>query len=394
MKDYNRRKFLQLSGLTTLAFIPPCVAFASPQKTYDFPEGNNAVSFVDDGPMFNAAEYISKLDQINKSAPIKRDFYGNGGTLDILLKKFINITGKEDAIYMPSGTMANQLAIHVLSGENTKVFVQETSHVYRDEADAAQSLFNKRLIPLANGETAFTLEQLENAITYHNEGEVFKSGIGVVSIENPVRRTDGGIFPFQEIKKISAYCRSHGYKLHLDGARLFIASMYSGIPVREYSSYFDTVYISLYKYLGAAGGAVLCGDKALISKMPHQIKIHGGTMFSSWANAAMALHYLEGLEERLQRSKVKGKALIETLNSTKKFNITAVKEGSNIFNFQFLAKTDALKFSKYLFDKHNIIFGARGIGKSHILINESILHQDNNKISEAFDKAMKEHIDL
>jgi threonine aldolase len=74
--------------------------------------------------------------------------------------------------------------------------------------------------------------------------------------------------------------------------------MYSNVSVKEYSSYFDTVYISLYKYLGAAGGAVLCGDKAVIDKMTHQVKNSRRYDVESWANAAMALSHLDGLEER------------------------------------------------------------------------------------------------
>jgi cystathionine beta-lyase/cystathionine gamma-synthase len=102
-----------------------------------------------------------------------------------LEKTFAAITGKEKAIYMLSGTMANQLAIAVLSGENSKVFVQEASHIYRDEADAAQSVFQKRLMPLAKGAAYFTAQQLQNAIDVMKEEEVFKTGIGAVSIENP-----------------------------------------------------------------------------------------------------------------------------------------------------------------------------------------------------------------
>src|SRR5262249_9474998 len=151
-----------------------------------------------------------------------RDFYGEGGVVEELEKKFIDITGKEKAIYMPSGTMANELALHVLSGDNTKVFVQELSHIYRDEADAAKSVFNKRLIPIAKGEYSFTLEELKSAIDYHNNGEVFKSGIGCLSIEVPVRRADNCTISIEEIRRISKFCRENNYKLHLDGARLYM----------------------------------------------------------------------------------------------------------------------------------------------------------------------------
>ena len=123
--------------------------------------------------------------------------------------------------------MANQLSISVLSGDNTKVYLQDTSHVYRDEADAAQSLFNKRLMPLAKDKTYFTADELQKAIENLGEEEVFESGVGVVSIENPVRRTNGGIVPIEEIRKIRTYCQSKNIKMHLDGARLYIASAWS-----------------------------------------------------------------------------------------------------------------------------------------------------------------------
>ena len=181
---------------------------------------------------------------------------------------------KESGIYLTSGTLSNQLAISELSGTSSKVFVQETSHVYRDEADASQTVFNKRVIPLSKGKVSFTVEELEESIKYHRDNEAFATGKGVVSIEVPVRRCDNRIFPIEDIQKISNYCRKNGYKLHLDGARIHIASAYSGISVKEYASYFDTIYICLYKYLGATGGAVLCGEKSVIEKMHHQGKLN------------------------------------------------------------------------------------------------------------------------
>ncbi len=268
MKNFNRRNFIRLSGLSVLPALSTAMPLlSSAEKQEQWFEDTDRVYFINDGIMFRPAEYIAKLQEINKATPIERDFYGEGGHVEKLLKKFMAITGKEAAIYMPSGTMSNQLAIHVLSAENSKVFVQETSHVYRDEADAAQSVFNKRLIPLRKEETGFTLDELKQSIAYHDHGEVFKSGIGAISIEIPNRRTEGAMVPIEEVKKISAYCKTNGYKMHLDGARIYMASAWSGVSIKEYASYFDTIYISLYKYLGAAGGAVLCGDKAVIDKM-------------------------------------------------------------------------------------------------------------------------------
>lgn len=346
------------------------------------------VKLFGDGEMFTPADYINELAVYNAQTTIKRDNYGQGGVVDELERKFATITGKQKAVYMPSGTMANQFAIAVLSGEKTKVYVQDSSHVYRDEADAAQSVFQKRLMPLAKNETYFTADILKNAIETLPQEEVFSSGIGAVSVENPVRRTDGRTVPFEEIKKISAYCKSNSIKLHLDGARIYMASAWSGVTVQEYSSYFDTVYISLYKYLGASGGAVLCGDKDVIDTMPHLIKIHGGNMYGNWVNAAMALHRLEGMETRLAESKKRAEEIFEVLNKSGKVKITHPQGGTNIYHAEFSKELNGNKMQDIL----NREYGIRMIppdkdNKTMITVNETLLYREKEYISNAFFKS-------
>ena len=292
---------------------------------------------------------------------------------------------------MPSGTMANQFAIAMLSGENTKVFVQDTSHVYRDEADAAQSIFNKRLIPLAKNQTFFTADELKKAIENLDSEEVFKSGLGCVSIETPVRRTDGRMVPIDEIKKISEYCHSKNIKLHLDGARIYMASAWSGVSIKEYASYFDTIYISLYKYLGASGGAILCGDKTFIEKMPHMIKIHGGNMFGNWLNAAMASYKLEGIGERLQEAIKRSKEIFSALNQIPGVKVSQLDGGTNIYNMKFPAGLQGPKFVETLNSYFIRIPRPDANGDSKISVNETLLYREPKYITdalrEAFNKA-------
>lgn len=392
MQDFTRRDFFKLSGLSVLPALSPELSLFNEQYTDGEMNGQEErVYFVYDGPLYKPSSYIEKLKKISEASPIEQDFYAEGGVVDLLLKKFLLLTGKEAAVLMPSGTMANQLAIHVLSGDNTKVFVQETSHVYRDEGDAAQSVFNKRLIPLAKGGHAFDLQELQQSMEYYDKEEVFKSGTGVISIENPVRRCDGQAFPIEEIKKIAAWSKEKGYKLHLDGARLMVASAYTGIPVAEYSSYFDTVYISLYKYLGAAGGAVLCGDKNVIDKMNHLIKVHGGSIFSNWANAAMACWHMDGFDARLKSSITKSKELVTLLNQLTEIKIAPIASGTNMYNFSFTPGNDITKIRTLLREKYNIVLGMpREDGFIKLTINETLLVQDNQKIVAAFKSAIKE----
>ncbi|HYF31548.1 MAG TPA: aminotransferase class I/II-fold pyridoxal phosphate-dependent enzyme [Chitinophagaceae bacterium] len=384
----NRRTFLRNTGLSVLPFVAPVIpAMARSNKLPLPPE--RPVSFLGDSILYDPTAYIAKLQEINATQAIKQDFYGEGGAIAALERKFMEITGKERAMFMPTGTMANQFAILVLSGENTKVFVQETSHVFRDEADAAQSVHNKRLIPLAKGQAGFTAEELQQSVEYHLKEEVFKSGIGAVSIENPVRRADGKYIPFDELKKISAYCKQQGYKLHLDGARLHLAAAWSGVSIAQYASLFDTVYISLYKYLGASAGAILCGDKAVMDKMTHLMKIHGGAMFSNWTNAAMALHHVEGIEGRLQQAKKKSDELFAALNQLPELKVVVTPSGTNIHFLQ-PKGIDGNKMAATLAREHNIrISRVNESGLIRFTINESILNQDLNTIVNAFRSAIK-----
>ncbi|GAB2551116.1 threonine aldolase family protein [Spirosoma aerophilum] len=384
---FTRRDFLRVSSLSAVPTVSTLGHF--PYNLAPAPVMAEKVRFNGDGPLYSPTEFIAKLQQINKEHPIEWDFYAKGGSVDKLTSEFARITGKEAAIFLPSGTLANQLAISVLSGENTKAFVQETSHVYRDEADAAQSVFSKRLIPLAPGKAYFTLDELQQSIDFHTKGEVFPSGIGMVSIENPVRRCDGQYVPIDEIKKIAAFCRQKGYKLHLDGARIYLAAAFSGTSVSEYASYFDTVYISLYKYLGAAGGAVLCGSKDVIGRMDHLTKIHGGVVFMNWANAAMALHHLQGLDDRLKGSAIQARQLFTQLNQLPGINITEITGGTNIVNLQVSASVNASKLREILWAKHGIdLPPAKADGSMKLMINESLLNRTNDQLVAAFTEAL------
>ena len=385
----NRRNFLKASGLSLLpAVFPAAPILANNVNKKTFAANEPVVKLFGDGEFYDGLPYLEQLQAANSKQQIKVDRYGSGGAVEELEKKFEAITGKEKAIYMPSGTMANQLAIAMLSGENTKVFVQDTSHVYRDEADAAQSIFNKRLMPLAKNQTFFTADELKKAIENLDSEEVFKSGLGCVSIENPVRRSDGRMIPIDEIKKISEYCRSKNIKVHLDGARIYLASAWSGTSIKEYASHFDTVYISLYKYLGASGGAILCGERSLIEKMPHMIKIHGGNMFGNWLNAAMASYKLDSIEERLQEAIKRSKEIFASLNQIQGIKISPLDGGTNIYNMKFPAGIQGQKFGESL---NKYFIGMRSPnenGEAKISVNETLLYREPKYIIDAIKESL------
>ena len=193
----------------------------------------------------------------------------------------------------------------------------------------------------------------------------------------------------EEIRKINAYCLDNNIKLHLDGARIFLASGWTGISVKEYASYFDTIYISLYKYFGASGGAVLCGTKEVIDKMSHLIKIHGGSIYGNWTNAAMALYRMEGFEARLQNAIKASGEIFKELNKLSGVQINSIAGGTNIYTMELSKGIDGKKMHETLNKGFNIRM-MRPDDKNHTMlsVNETLLYQSTDYIINAFKKSI------
>lgn len=389
----KRRAFLKTLGLSSVPLVLPTTGLTNsilPHQTNH--KGKPAtINFIFDGLWFSPQEYLNKLQEISQQQTIVPDFYGNGGATKQLEETFAKLTGKEKAIFLPTGTMANQLAIKLLNGNNTKVLVPENSHVFRDEADAAQEVHGKRLVPVGKGKAFFDLNDLQRTIAYYQSGEAFKSGIGTVVIESPVRRADGVAIPLTVLKEITDYCRKKGYKTHLDAARVHLASAFTGVSVAAYAKLFDTVYISLYKYLNASNGAILCGDKQVIDKVAHQIKVYGGTTFQSWDATAMALHYLKDIDKRWKTVKSRAEKVIAALNQMPEISIVKVPNGSNIFHMKLDEKLPLKQLANTLYHEQNIWLGrADKKGTIKFTVNESLLRRSPEAIADAWKQAVNQ----
>ena len=385
MTKFDRRSFLKSSALVAIPTFGAGSALASVYLSVkEKPEPERKVVLIGDGPRYSPSETLEELQKINAITPILNDSYGKGGTVQALEEKFAELTGKEKAIFIPTGTLANQLAIAALSGKKAKVIVQDLSHINRDEADANLE-FNTKLVPLALEKTYFTAEELQRKIQNLPSEEYFYSGIGAISIENPVRRANGEFIPIEELVKIKQVCDAESIKMHLDGARLYFASAWSGVPIKDYCSLFDTVYISLYKYLGANGGAILCGEKSLIEDMPRQIKVHGGNIYQNWVNSALALYHIESIEQKLKEVKKRSDELLNELDHIEGVSVEFKKNSTNVYLVQLPTAINTKKMSQQLDKEFNIvIIPASETNRLMIMMNETILNQSSNLILNAF----------
>jgi threonine aldolase len=210
------------------------------------------------------------------------------------------------------------------------VIVQEDSHLYCDSGDCAEVLSNLNLVTLAHGAGTFTLEDVQSVMDRASGGRV-RTGIGVISIESPIRRRYGELFDFGEMLRISEFARGEGIATHLDGARLFMASAYTGIAPAEYAALFDTVYVSMWKYFNAPSGAILAGPAELLDDLYHPRRMFGGALPGAWPLAAVALHYIEGFEERFAAGVRMSEELLPMLDAIAPLRVERIPNGSNVF---------------------------------------------------------------
>jgi threonine aldolase len=344
----NRRRFLQLGSLGAgLTAAVPGLAFGGTLTT-DVTAGaeDRRVRLSGDGLGLSPGEYTALLHRLVDEKGIVPDSYSLGGVVEELEERCARVLGKERAIFMPTGTLANHLAVRALAGGSSRVIVQEESHLYQDEGDCAQTLSNLTLMPLAAGRATFTAGDLQRVLD-QTKGARVVSRVSAISIETPVRRKQGERFDPTELEKIIAIARRDGIRLHLDGARMFLESAYSGESVADYSAPFDTVYVSLYKYFNAASGAVLAGPRHLIDGMFHTRRMFGGGLNHAWPFALVALHYLDGFGDRFGRAVRVSEDWIRTLRQDDRFTIDRVSLGTNLFRLQ-VRGTDPAAFRKRL----------------------------------------------
>ena len=204
---------------------------------------HDSVVFSGDGEPQTPRTVIERLSAMLEADELRPDTYSLGGNVEAFERRMAEQLGKEAAIWMPTGTLANHLALRRHSGTKARVVLQEQSHIYQDEGDALERLSGLNAIPLAGGKPYFTASELQKAIDLSVTGRVLNP-IGAVSIESPVRRQTGQMMPWNEMKSVTKLCREAGIPVHLDGARLYMMSAATGIAVKKYTELFDSVYVS------------------------------------------------------------------------------------------------------------------------------------------------------
>lgn len=246
------------------------------------------------------------------SAKVGDDVFGEDETVNSLETKLAALFNMEAAMFCPSGTMSNQIAIKCFTQPMDEVICDQTAHVYRYEGGgiAYNSLASVRLLYGERG--ILTPELIEPEI---NADNVHYPNSSLVVLENTVNKGGGKCYHLDQIEPIYNLCAIKGIKLHLDGARIFNALVATGDKAKDYGKYFDGISVCLSKGLGAPVGSVLLASEATIKKARRIRKVLGGGMRQAGFLAAAGIYALDHHVTRLAEDHQHAKALANALSS-------------------------------------------------------------------------------
>ena len=262
-----------------------------------------------------------RSDTITKPTPAMReamaraevgdDVFGDDPTVARLEARVAEMLGKEAAVFTPSGTMANQLALRSHTEPGDEILVEANAHIYYYESGAPAALAGVMCRCLSGVRGVFTAVDVEAAL---RPADQHFAPTKLVCIENTHNRGGGSIWPIERIREVAEVSRARGLRLHLDGARLWNAAVATGISERDYAAPFDSVSVCFSKGLGAPVGSALCGTREFIQRARRFRKMYGGGMRQAGILAAGALHALEHHRARLAEDHANARALAEGLS--------------------------------------------------------------------------------
>lgn len=264
-------------------------------------------------------------------AEVGDDVYGEDPTTIKLQNYVAELLGKEAALYVPSGVMANQICLNVLTNPGDEVICEKDAHIFQYESGSPAALSGLQLSLVDGVRGIFTPEQIEPLI--RPTSAYYMARTRVVEIENTHNRAGGTINQIENIKTISALARKHNLYMHLDGARIWNASVETNISPAEYASHFDSVSVCLSKGLGAPIGSVLAGTKDFVKEAFRVRKAWGGGMRQVGVIAAAGLFAVQNNIPRLKDDHEKAKMLANGLSKISRVEIHPEFVETNILMF-------------------------------------------------------------
>ena len=336
-----------------------------------------------------------RSDTVTKPTPAMRkamaeaevgdDVFGEDPTVNLLQEKVANLLGKEAALFVPSGTMGNQLSIKSHTEPGDEVIIESSSHPYNFEGGAGAALSGIQFQCLKGVRGVLDASQIEEGIRpADHHFPVTK----LVCLENTHNRGGGSIFPLEKMAEIYRLAKSKGLLVHLDGARLWNASAATGIKPHEYAQRADSVSVCLSKGLGAPIGSLVAGPKLFVDRVHRFRKMFGGGMRQVGIIAAAGIYALDHHFERLKEDHQNAKRLGVGLKEFKGVSIDPRHVETNIVIFDVAnTRMTALQVAEMM-KKESILIHAIGKTQIRLVTHLDVTAEDIEKALKAFKKVL------
>ncbi len=265
-------------------------------------------------------------------AEVGDDVFQEDPSVNRLQEYAAEILGKEASLFVPSGVMGNQICLNVLTNPGDEVICEKDSHIFNYESGSPAALSGIQLSPIDGKNGIITPEQVEPYI--RPASAYYMAKTKVIEVENTHNRAGGAIQPLDNIIALRKLAKKYNLYSHLDGARIWNASVASGIPVKDFAEHFDSISCCLSKGLGAPVGSIIGGTKDFIKEAFRVRKAWGGGMRQVGIIAAAGLYALKNNIERLEEDHRKAKILAETIYEIPSLEIDMDAVQTNILIFK------------------------------------------------------------
>jgi threonine aldolase len=264
------------------------------------------------------------------NAEVGDDVLGDDPTVQRLEAMVAELFGREASLYVPSGTMGNQIALYTMSHHGEEIICDEGCHIFNYECATAAAVSGLLFHTIKGKHGAFSAEDVAPMI---RPDDLHAPRTRIIEVENTHNRAGGTIFPLEQIKDLRELADKHNLKMHLDGARIWNAHAATGIELSEYARYFDSISVCLSKGMGCPVGSMVIGDRGFIAEVRRTRKMFGGAMRQVGLLAAAGIYALENNLKRLSEDHDNAHHLAEKLAEVSAIDIDLDTVQTNIVIF-------------------------------------------------------------
>lgn len=324
-----------------------------------------------------------------QQAEVGDDVFHEDPAVNALQEKTAALLGKEAALFVPSGTMSNQICIRAHTVPGDEMLCEAACHVYNFEAGGPAVLSGVTCRTIEGDFGILDVSQLEGKVRPVNDHLVRTR---IVSLENTHNRGGGRIFPLEKIQAISAWARKHGLIMHLDGARLWNAAVATGVPLKEWARHFDSVSVCFSKGLGAPVGSALAGPAEFITKARRVRKLFGGGMRQAGVIAAGALYALNHHIDRLAEDHKNAQVIAQAIKDIPGLRLNPVEVHTNLIWVEVDPELGTAKDLEAKLKQRGVLVHAPGPQTLRLCTHLDVSAAQAVRVAETFRKALRQPV--